>query len=83
MPAGVAAQHVFSKWDVLCTEISHGIRARNAILDGEIVCLDDDGKRSSTLGKRSWPATSSHFEQRQRVRDQRLSPLELLRGVRS
>ena len=38
--------------------------------------------RSSTLGKRSAPATPSHFEERQRTRDQRLNLPELPRGVR-
>jgi len=49
--------HVFSKWDVLCTEISHGIRAHDAILDGEIVCLNDDGHSTfhRPLFRRDWP----------------------------
>lgn len=49
--------HVFSKWDVPCTEISHGIRAHDAILDGEIVCLDDDGRSNfhTLLFRRDWP----------------------------
>jgi len=36
--------YVFSNWDALCTDISHSIRVTNAILDGEIVCLDADGR---------------------------------------
>jgi bifunctional non-homologous end joining protein LigD len=49
--------HQFTAWDVLRTEISHGIRARNALLDGEIVCLDDDGKSNfhKLLFRRDWP----------------------------
>jgi bifunctional non-homologous end joining protein LigD len=49
--------HVFKKWDVLCTEISHGIRATTAVLDGEIVCLDADGRTNfyKLLFRRDWP----------------------------
>jgi bifunctional non-homologous end joining protein LigD len=49
--------HVFSKWDVLCTEISHGIRAMSAVLDGEIVCLDADGRSNfyNLMFRRAWP----------------------------
>lgn len=49
--------HVFSKRDLLCTEISHGIRANDAILDGEIVCLDDDGRSNfhKLLFRGDWP----------------------------
>jgi bifunctional non-homologous end joining protein LigD len=49
--------HVFAKWDVLCTEISHGVRASNAVLDGEIVCLDADGRSNfhTLLFRRDWP----------------------------
>src|SRR5438067_8373250 len=52
-----AADHVFKKWDVLCTEISNGIRARSAVLDGEIVCLDADGRSNfhKLLFRREWP----------------------------
>jgi bifunctional non-homologous end joining protein LigD len=49
--------HEFTKWDVLCTEISHGIRATSAVLDGEIVCLDRDGRSNfnNLLLRRDWP----------------------------
>jgi bifunctional non-homologous end joining protein LigD len=42
---------------VLCTEISHSIRAHDAILDGEIVCLDDDGRSNfhKLLFRCDWP----------------------------
>ena len=36
--------HVLSKYGILETEISHSIRAHDAVLDGEIVCLDRDGR---------------------------------------
>lgn len=49
--------HTFSKWDVLCTEISHSIRAHDAVLDGEIVCLDANGRTNfyKLLFRRDWP----------------------------
>jgi len=49
--------HVFTKFGVLETEISHGIRAYDAVLDGEIVCLDADGRSNfySLLFRRDWP----------------------------
>src|SRR4051812_16542112 len=49
--------HQFSKWDVLCTEISHSIRAMDAVLDGEIVCLDRDGRSNfyNLMFRREWP----------------------------
>jgi bifunctional non-homologous end joining protein LigD len=47
----------FRRWDVLRTEISHGIRAHDAVLDGEIVCLDRDGRSNfyKLLFRRDWP----------------------------
>ena len=39
--------HVFRKWDVLCEEIAHSVRAMSAVLDGEIVCLGADGRSHS------------------------------------
>jgi bifunctional non-homologous end joining protein LigD len=49
--------HVFTKWDVLRTEISHSIRAHDAVLDGELVCLDADGRSNfyKLLFRRDWP----------------------------
>jgi bifunctional non-homologous end joining protein LigD len=49
--------HVFAKWDVLCTEISHGIRAHDCVLDGELVCLDADGRSNfhKLMFRRDWP----------------------------
>src|SRR5215203_4443101 len=32
--------HTFKHWPYLCTELAHAVRCQNAILDGEIVCLD-------------------------------------------
>jgi bifunctional non-homologous end joining protein LigD len=36
--------HVFRKWPSLCETIAASVRAESAILDGELVCLDDDGR---------------------------------------
>jgi bifunctional non-homologous end joining protein LigD len=49
--------HAFSKWDVLKVEIAHSIRAMSAVLDGEIVCLDRDGRSNfyRLMFRRDWP----------------------------
>jgi bifunctional non-homologous end joining protein LigD len=49
--------HRFNNWGVLCTEISHSIRAESVVLDGEIVCVDDDGRPNfhKLLFRRDWP----------------------------
>jgi bifunctional non-homologous end joining protein LigD len=49
--------HTFSNWAVLCTEISHSIRAHDAVLDGEIVCLDANGRSHfyDLMFRRDWP----------------------------
>jgi hypothetical protein len=36
--------HTFAKWDLLCEEIAHSVTAMRAVLDGELVCLGDDGR---------------------------------------
>jgi bifunctional non-homologous end joining protein LigD len=36
--------HVYKKFGSLCDAIARDLRVRNAILDGEIVCLDCDGR---------------------------------------
>ena len=47
----------FSKWTLLNEEIAHSVRARSAVLDGEIVCFAPDGRtRFYTLMlRRDWP----------------------------
>jgi bifunctional non-homologous end joining protein LigD len=35
--------HVFGQWPVLCDELVQALHRRSAILDGEVVCLRDDG----------------------------------------
>ena len=34
--------HVFKHWPYLETELAHAVRCESAILDGEVVCLDED-----------------------------------------
>ena len=58
--------HIFSKWDLLCEEIAHSIREMSAVLDGEIVCLEPDGRSNfdKLLFRRDWPhfvAFESHL----------------------
>ena len=36
--------HEFVRWDTLNTEIVRSVRCRSAVLDGEIVCFDADGR---------------------------------------
>jgi bifunctional non-homologous end joining protein LigD len=49
--------HVLARWDQLTTEIAHSVRAHDAILDGELVCLDADGRSNfhRLLFRRDWP----------------------------
>ena len=36
--------HTFRSWPTLCTAVAKSLRAENAVLDGEVVCLDAAGK---------------------------------------
>jgi bifunctional non-homologous end joining protein LigD len=49
--------HVFKSWPQLAEEIAHAIRAPHAILDGEICCLEPDGRSNfnNLLFRREWP----------------------------
>ena len=49
--------HRFMRWDLLCEELAHAVRCESAILDGEIVCPDDDGKPNfhKLVFRRDWP----------------------------
>src|SRR5215208_705059 len=49
--------HTFGKFNLLTQEIAHSVRARPALLDGEIVCLDADGRSNfyNLLFRRDWP----------------------------
>jgi bifunctional non-homologous end joining protein LigD len=48
---------VFKSWPQLAEEIAHAVRATDAILDGEICCLDPDGRSNFNhlLFRREWP----------------------------
>ena len=35
--------HIYKSWPYRAEEIAHAVRARSAVLDGEIACLDADG----------------------------------------
>lgn len=49
--------HVFKFWPQLAEEIAHAVGARSAVLDGEICCLEPDGRShfSKLLFRREWP----------------------------
>lgn len=49
--------HEFRKFTLLAEEIAHSVRAHDAILDGEIVCLGPDGRSRfyDLLFRREWP----------------------------
>jgi ATP-dependent DNA ligase len=32
--------HTFKHWPQLCEELAHAVKAHDAVIDGEIVCLD-------------------------------------------
>ena len=36
--------HTFKQWPQLAEELAHAVRARSAVLDGEICCLEPDGR---------------------------------------
>ena len=36
--------HVYQSWPRLAVEFAHAVRCRSAVLDGEIVCLDREGR---------------------------------------
>lgn len=49
--------HEFRQWPQLGEEIAHALRARSAVLDGEICCLEPDGRTNfnKLLFRREWP----------------------------
>src|SRR5437016_4438184 len=49
--------HVFKSWPQLAEEIAHAVRAQRVILDGEICCLQPDGRSNfnALLFRREWP----------------------------
>jgi bifunctional non-homologous end joining protein LigD len=44
-------------WPQLCEELAHAVKVHDAILDGEIVCLDRRGRSNfkNLLFRRDWP----------------------------
>jgi len=49
--------HTFKHWPQLAEEIAHAVRAHSCVLDGEICCLDVDGRSNfkKLLFRRDWP----------------------------
>ena len=49
--------HTFKHWPQLCEELAHAVKAHDAVIDGEIVCLDARGRSNfkSLLFRREWP----------------------------
>jgi ATP-dependent DNA ligase len=58
--------HTFKHWPQLCEELAHAVRAHDAVIDGEIVCLDARGRSNfkSLLFRREWPL----MERKRRLR---------------
>ena len=50
--------HTFTKFTLPATEIAHSVRTNRAVPDGEIVCLDADGRSNfyfyNLLFRRDW-----------------------------
>jgi bifunctional non-homologous end joining protein LigD len=49
--------NVYKSWPYLCEELAHAVRCRSAVLDGEIVCLEPDGRSHfyDLMFRREWP----------------------------
>ena len=49
--------HVFTQWPQLAEEIAHAVRAFSCVLDGEVCCLEPDGRTNfkRLLFRREWP----------------------------
>jgi len=49
--------HTFKQWPHLVEELAHAVRAHSCVLDGEICCLDADGRPNfrNLLFRREWP----------------------------
>jgi bifunctional non-homologous end joining protein LigD len=49
--------YTFRQWPQLAEEIAHAVRAHSAVLDGEICCLEPDGRThfKKLLFRREWP----------------------------
>ena len=49
--------HTFKQWPQLAEELAHAVRAHAAVLDGDICCLEPDGR---TNFHNSYSAVSAH-----------------------
>ena len=49
--------HVYKSWPHLAEEIAHAVGCRSAVLDGEIVCPQPDGRSQfcNLVFRREWP----------------------------
>ena len=49
--------HTFGQWPQLAEEIAHAVRAHSAVLDGEVCCLEPDGRThfNKLLFRSEWP----------------------------
>jgi bifunctional non-homologous end joining protein LigD len=49
--------HTLKQWPHLAEEIAHAVRAHSAVLDGEICCLEPDGRThfNKLLFRHEWP----------------------------
>ena len=49
--------YTFKQWPQLAEEIAHAVRAHSCVLDGEICCLELDGRTNfkKLLFRREWP----------------------------
>lgn len=49
--------YVFKSWPQLTEETAHAVRCRSAVIDGEICCLEPDGRThfKNLLFRREWP----------------------------
>lgn len=49
--------HRFKSWPQLAEEVAHAVRVHRIVLDGEICCLDADGRSNfnALLFRREWP----------------------------
>ena len=51
--------HTFKQWPQLAEEIAHAVRAHSAVLDGDICCLEPDGRthfNTAASGRSSTPS---------------------------
>ena len=79
--------NTFRQWPMLCEELAHAIRATDAIVDGEVVCMEPDGRANfrTLLYRRDWPYFLAFDLLRLGGRDLRPAPLvkrkRLLRSI--